>query len=518
MSKLGKGLHLHFDPQSGIAGDMTVAALVDAGVPREVVTAAVRAMGVRGLKVRFSRRKRGAFTGTGFEVTWPGMPRPAKPSRAARGTPAKAHAHEQVHDHVHAHPHDHDVEHAHGHEHAHEHAHPHEPDYVHVQRNSHPRRGKTSHSASHSHTHTHSHDHDHDHHAQDEAKAQDHGGHAHHHEHRDYAEIRRLLKRARLDADARELAAEIFARVAQVEGMLHGIPVEKIAFHEVGAYDSIADIVGAAAAIAWLAPASISASPVVIGSGMVRTAHGPVAVPAPATAQLLAGVPVRAEGQGELTTPTGAAILATVVDRFGPMPPVRLTAQGMGAGTRELADRPNVLRVVLGEPLGQALPDSAPSVILLETNLDDMSPQLIEPLVGALLAAGALDAWSTPILMKKGRPGFTVSALAAAAGTDEVSRAFFENSTTIGLRSLPLGRTVLARSRGEVKTPYGSVSVKISALDGKVVVATPEFEDCRRLARAGGKPVREVLAAASAAATFQFGLPGGRKAGTRARR
>jgi uncharacterized protein (TIGR00299 family) protein len=311
----------------------------------------------------------------------------------------------------------------------------------------------------------------------------------------------------------RELASEIFAQVARVESALHGVPVDRIAFHEVGAYDSIADIVGAAAAIAWLAPAAITSSPPVLGTGAVRTAHGKVAVPAPATAELLAGLPVRAEGEGELTTPTGAAILATVVDRFGPMPPLRLAAQGLGAGTRELADRPNLLRVMLGQALGEALPDSAPSVTLLESNIDDMSPQLIEPLLAALFAAGAVDAWSAPIFMKKGRPGFTVSALAPADAADPVARAFFENSTTIGLRSLPLGRTVLARSRAQVKTPYGNVSVKVSALDGKVVAATPEFEDCRRLAQAGRAPLRAVLAAATAAATFEFGM-GGATSGT----
>jgi pyridinium-3,5-bisthiocarboxylic acid mononucleotide nickel chelatase len=391
-----------------------------------------------------------------------------------------------------------------------------------------------AHAAGHTHDHGHSllltHNHDHHHHGDDhdhdgghhhEHDGGQHRGHdqgaAHHHEHRDYAEIRRLLKRAKLDADVRELAAEIFALVAQAEAALHGVPLDRIAFHEVGAYDSIADVVGAAAAIAWLSPSSISAGPVVVGHGSVRTAHGLVPIPAPATARLLAGVPVRAEGEGELTTPTGAAILAAVVDRFGAMPPLRLASQGLGAGTKELADRPNVLRVVLGEALGEPLPESASSVTLLETNIDDMSPQLIEPLLGALFAAGAVDAWSAPIMMKKGRPGFTVSALAPAEATDQVAQAFFENSTTIGLRSQALGRTVLARSRAEVKTPYGKVSVKISALDGRVLVATPEFEDCRRLAQAGRAPVRAVLAAASAAATMQFSLPG-RRAGTRAKR
>ncbi len=513
MSALGKGLHLHFDPQSGIAGDMTVAALVDAGVPRTVVSAAVSAMKVRGLKVRFTRRKRGAFMGTGFEVTWPGMPRPKRPRKAGgqagskAGGKGQAHSHAHTHQHSHAHPHERGADgHQHPHDHDGEHAHAHPHDHDHL---------------SHGHRHEHGGDHEHDHDTDHHHDAPDHrhdpeGGH-HHHEHRDYAEIRRLLKRAKLDGDTRELAGEIFALVARAEAALHGVPVDRIAFHEVGAYDSIADIVGAAAAITWLAPASISSSPVVVGSGVVRTAHGLVPVPAPATTQLLAGAPVRAEGQGELTTPTGAAILAAVVDRYGPMPPLRLAGQGLGAGTRELADRANVLRVVLGQPLGEALPDSAPSVTLLESNIDDMSPQLIEPLLTALFAAGAVDAWSTPILMKKGRPAFTISALAPAGETEQVARAFFENSTTIGLRSLPLGRTVLARSRGEVKTPWGKVSVKVSALDGRVLAATPEFEDCRRLAKAGQAPLRAVLAAASAAATYQFGLPGA-KAGTRARR
>ncbi len=529
MSRLQKGLHLHLDPQSGIAGDMTVAALVDAGVPRPAVLEAIRAMGVRGLEARFERRKRGAFVGTGFVVTWPGMPGAARARRSTKARPtarpprrgrnAVAHGHhghehdpDQPHAHAHPHPQAHGAhEHDHG-PHGHHHDHPHDPvndphALLHNPRTRHTHRHEDQ-------FHTGG-DHGHDH-----GRGNTHGhdpDHAHDHDHRDYAEIRRLLKRAKLDPDVRELAGEVFAEIARVESALHGVPVDRIAFHEVGAYDSIADVVGAAAAIAWLAPTSISCSPPVLGTGFVRTAHGRVAVPAPATAELLAGVPVRAEGEGELTTPTGAAILASVVDRFGSLPPMRLHAQGMGAGTRELADRPNLLRVMLGQPLGEALPESAPSVTLLESNIDDMSPQLIEPLLAALFAAGAVDAWSTPILMKKGRPAFTVSALAPAEAVEAVARAFFENSTTIGLRSLPLGRTVLARSRAQVKTAFGNVAVKLSALDGQVVAATPEFDDCRRLAKAGHAPVRAVLAAATAAAAYQFGLAGARE-GTRGKR
>jgi uncharacterized protein (TIGR00299 family) protein len=417
-----QGLHLHLEPTSGIAGDMTVAALVDAGVPPKVVTDAVTSMGVRGLRTRFERRRRGAFMGRGFVVTWPG-----------------AHHHHDDHDH-------------------------------------------------------------------------------HHHEHRDYAEIKRLLAKARLDEDARALAGDIFARLAHVEAALHGTRVDRVSFHEVGAYDSIADVVGVAAAIAWLAPASIGSLPPVVGTGTVRSAHGELPVPAPATAALLRGAPIVPEGEGELTTPTGAAVVAAVVDAFGPAPPLRLAAVGYGAGTRELHDRPNVLRVLLGQPLGQGDDPAAPDVVRLEANLDDMSPQLVAPLQEALFEAGAVDVWSSSILMKKGRPALEVTALAPPAAAAEVERAFFRHSTTLGVRRQPMTRAVLARAFETVKTSFGPVRVKIGALDGEVMGAQPEFEDCRRLAARAGVPVRAVLAAATAAAhELVTGRSGGRTRKRRAR-
>ncbi len=431
-----RGLHLHFEPTSGIAGDMAVAALVDAGVPAAVVKGAIEAMGVRGLRVAFGRRKRGAFVGRSFDVTWPGQPRA-----------------EHQGDHEHAHDH---AEHADGHNHA-----GHAP----AQAHRHPAKAKA-------------------------------------HDHRDYAEVKRLLKRARLDVDARALAADIFARIAEVEAELHGTRIDRVAFHEVGAYDSIADVVGVAAAIAHLAPVSIGSLPPVVGTGLVRTAHGPVPVPAPATAALLAmgDIPIVPEGEGELTTPTGAAILAAVVDRFGPLPPMVPRAIGYGAGTRELADRPNVLRVTLGEPVGAEDAPAAPEVVLVEANVDDMSPQLVGPLYDALFAAGAVDVWSAPILMKKGRPAIQLSALAPPASLSAVERAFFAHSTTLGLRRRALERVVLARSFATVATPYGKVRVKLGALDGEILGAQPEFDDCRRLATRAQVPAREVLAAAAAAA------------------
>ena len=428
-------LHLHFEPTSGIAGDMAVAALVDAGVPAAVVQRAVAAMGVRGLRTVFGRRTRGAYVGRSFDVTWPGHPPKRRPAPAA---------HEHEHEHAHAHAHEHEREHTHAHEHELEHAHA--------------------------------------------------------HAHRDYADIKRLLTRARLDPDVRALAGDIFARIAEVEGALHGKKIAQVTFHEVGAYDSIADVVGVAAAIAHLAPASIGSLPPVVGTGVVRTAHGPVPVPAPATAALLAGVPILPEGQGELTTPTGAAILAAVVDRFGPLPPMRLRAVGYGAGTRELPDRANVLRVTLGELVGEPDVAAATDVVLIEANVDDMSPQLVGPLFDALFEAGAVDVWSAPIMMKKGRPALQISALAPSATAAAVERAFFTASTTLGLRRRALDRVVLARSFAKVATPYGEVRVKVAALDGQVLGAQPEFEDCRRLAARAGVPAREVLSAAAAAA------------------
>jgi uncharacterized protein (TIGR00299 family) protein len=285
-----------------------------------------------------------------------------------------------------------------------------------------------------------------------------------------------------------------------VEAKLHGTKVDRVTFHEVGAYDSIADVVGVAAAISYLAPASIGSLPPVIGIGYVDTAHGMVPVPAPATAALLAGIPIVPEGNGELTTPTGAAILAAVVDDFGPLPPMRMRAAGYGTGTKQLSDRANVLRVVVGEPLGVPDAAAAPEVVLLEANIDDMSGELIAPLFDALADAGAVDVWSAPILMKKGRPAVQVSALAPPQASGAVERAFFRNSTTLGLRRRKLERVTLARSFVKVTTKYGAVRAKLAVLDGEVLGAHPEFEDCRRVAARARVPVREVVAAAAAAA------------------
>jgi pyridinium-3,5-bisthiocarboxylic acid mononucleotide nickel chelatase len=260
--------------------------------------------------------------------------------------------------------------------------------------------------------------------------------------------------------------------------------------------------VGVSAAIAWLAPSAVGSSPPVVGTGTVDIAHGVVPVPAPATSALLRGIPIVAEGFGELTTPTGAAILATVVDSFGSAPPMVIRSVGYGAGTRELTDRPNVLRATIGEPIGEMIGQgdsgTSSSVFLMESNVDDMNPELVAPLYEALIAAGAVDVWSVPILMKKGRPALQVAALAPGTVVTAVERAFFRNSTTLGLRVRAVDRVVLARSVATVQTRYGRLGVKLAALDGEVIGAHPEFDDCRRLAAKAGVPVRAVMASAVA--------------------
>jgi uncharacterized protein (TIGR00299 family) protein len=291
----------------------------------------------------------------------------------------------------------------------------------------------------------------------------------------------------------------MFDRIAAVEARLHGVSVEEVAFHEVGAVDSIVDVVGTAAALDWLAPVRVTSRRVPLGGGAVETAHGRLPVPAPATLQLLAGAEVEAGPVAvELTTPTGAAIVAATATAFGPLPPLTVIAVGWGAGERDLAEQPNLLRVVAGRP-PHAEPGPSDEVVLVEANVDDMNPELAEPLLEALFAAGALDAWLTPIVMKKGRPALLVSALCPPAHRAEVASALFRESTTIGVRFLPAARTVLPRRFVEVETPYGTVPIKVAGAGDEVVNAAPEYEVCRRLARERGVPVKLVYLAAQAA-------------------
>ena len=323
--------------------------------------------------------------------------------------------------------------------------------------------------------------------------------HDHEHEHdRPYAEICELIGRAPLPGRARERSLEAFRRLAEVEGAIHGVPAEQVRFHEVGAVDALVDVCGAMTLLEDLEIERVDCSPLPYSRGLVGAAHGTLPVPAPATLGLLAGAPfVGVETEAELVTPTGAAIAATVVDSWGVLPPLVLEGVGYGAGRRELADRPNLLRVVLG---GDGDAGTQSEVVLLETNLDDLNPELVPDAIERCFAAGALDVWTVPAQMKKGRLGIVLSALTRAGGEAAVARAMLEETSTLGVRLSRLHRYEAEREERIVELDGGSVRVKIGRLDGRIVNVAPEHDDCAALARATGRSVKSVWAAALAAA------------------
>ena len=327
----------------------------------------------------------------------------------------------------------------------------------------------------------HHHDHDHD--------------HQHHHAHRGLADIRHLIQHSELPSQVKSRATELFARLAEAEAAVHGTSPEAVHFHEVGAVDSIVDIVGAVFGLEWLGAERFVASPLNVGSGTVTMEHGTFPVPAPATTRLLVGASVFAEGEGELTTPTGALLVTSYAQEYGPLPAMRPLKAGYGAGTHDPKSRPNVVRLVLGEAIDR-VGAGGQVVLALETEIDDMAPQLCAPVLGRLLEAGALDAFFTPVVMKKGRPGFLLTVLLDPERRTAVEEVLFTETTTIGVRYQEWTRTCLDRSHVTVDTAFGPLRVKIARLDGRVVNAQPEFDDCERAARKNGSPVKEVWLAA----------------------
>jgi uncharacterized protein (TIGR00299 family) protein len=322
-------------------------------------------------------------------------------------------------------------------------------------------------------------------------------GHGHgHHPHRGLREIEDLLGRSGLEARIRDRCLAMFRRLAEAEAAVHGTRLEEVHFHEVGAVDSIVDIVGGVVGLDWLAADEVVASPLNVGSGTVQMAHGTWPVPAPATERLVRGVPIYGEGEGELLTPTGALLVTTHAVRYGPLPAMRPEAVGYGAGSREGGGRPNVLRILVGP---EAATGDAETVLVLEAEIDDMSPQLFPPLVERLLGAGALDVFGTPILMKKGRPGLLISLLCPAADRASLEEILFAETTTLGVRFAQWRRSVLEREVVPVTTAYGTIGIKVGRRGGTLVNAQPEFEDCRRAAEERGVPVKEVVAEAIAA-------------------
>jgi len=315
--------------------------------------------------------------------------------------------------------------------------------------------------------------------------------------HRHLHHITAMIDESRLSERQKTLAKKIFTRLGEAEAKVHGTTLRQVHFHEVGAVDSIADIVGAAVAWDLLGVQRICASPVPTGHGTIQIAHGRVSIPAPATAELLQGIPLAASQVAcELTTPTGAAILATLVDSFGPMPAMTIERVGYGAGQRDLADQANVLRVFVGETADGVASDQ---VWVLETNLDDVSGEVVGYCATRLWEAGALDVYTTAIQMKKNRPGVMLSVICPATNMDEIERILFRETGTLGVRRWPVSRHKLERRQHIVDTEWGPIEGKLGWLTGQPPSFSPEYESCRRVAEEKQIPLKAVYEAAQRA-------------------
>ncbi len=438
---------LYLDIFSGISGDMFIGALLDVGVDFAQFEHELKKLGLDGYHLHASRQQRSQIAGTKFDVH------------------VEECSDDCGHDHA-DHKHDHDHGHSHGETGHHHHDEP-----------------------GHDHGHDHAHSHEHAH------------GHKHHAE-RTFADIEQIILRSALSAWVKEKSINVFRRVAVAEGKIHGQPPEQVHFHEVGAVDSIVDIVGACVALELLGKPRVLAASVVEGTGWVKCAHGRFPVPTPATLEILGarGVPVaQCEEPHELVTPTGAALLAELVESFGPMRGLSATKIGYGLGMRENKTRPNVLRAVLGETTdGGATHDwETDTVAVLQTNLDDINAEILGSFVERALNAGALDVFHTPIQMKKNRPGVLLSVLCAEADADRFCELILRETSAFGVRRHVAERRKLRREFVTVTTPFGDVQVKLGKLDGTVVQSAPEHDSCKRAAEAAKVPLKMVYEAAA---------------------
>lgn len=444
---------LYLDIFSGISGDMFLGALLDLGVDLHELEHRLSKLPLDGYHLHAARQQKSNIEGVKFDVHL-----------------------ESDHHHEHA---DSDHGHHHGEQPSHEHHHEHESTEDH------------DHDHNHAHDHTHGHEHEHEH------------GHDHEHAHgRNFAEIKGMILGADLSAWVKDRAVSVFQRVAVAEGKVHGRPPDEVHFHEVGAVDSIVDIVGACIALEMLGKPRVLAAPVVEGRGWVDCAHGRFPVPTTATLEILGarGIALtQCDEPHELVTPTGAALLAEFVEQFGPMEGLVATKIGYGLGTRDLPTRPNVLRAVLGETLSPAGATGndweTDTIAVLETNLDDLNGEILGHFVEQAFAAGALDVFHTPIQMKKNRPGVLLSVLCPAAAADKFSELMLRETSAFGVRRLIVERRKLRREFTKAKLPYGEVTVKIGKLNGQIIQAAPEFESCKKLAAQANVTLKEVYEA-----------------------
>ncbi len=312
--------------------------------------------------------------------------------------------------------------------------------------------------------------------------------------HRSLSAILGILKNSQLAPEVRDRAAAIFQKLGEAEARVHDVPIEKIHFHEVGAVDAIVDIVGACVGFHAFGIERFACSPLNIGGGTVKMGHGTLPVPAPATTNLLTGKPTYSNGvQRELVTPTGAAIVATICDSFGPQPAMSVSAIGYGAGTTELEGQPNVLRIMIGEAAEKVVPGFDQEIVVIEANLDDMNPQIYGYFLEKALAAGALDVFTTPVQMKKNRPGTLLTVLCQPEDENALMSLIFAETTTFGVRSYRARRRTLPRESVKVKTSFGEVRIKLSRVNGRILHVAPEYDDCRRLAVEKNVPLQQVI-------------------------
>ena len=454
---------IYLDIFSGISGDMFIGAMLDLGVDFDRLKSELAKLGLDEYHLHAGRAERAHITGMKFDVHLEHDHEHSHDVDEEEG--AGHHRHEQE-------PEAHHVSHSHGHSHGHaEGGHHHGP-----------------------HSHEHHPDHDHDH--EDD---QDHD-HDHDHEHgRTFAEIRELIGRSSLSSWVKERSIGIFKRIAAAEGRIHGQAPEEVHFHEVGAVDSIVDIVGACIALELLGRPRVVAGAVVEGTGFVHCAHGRFPIPAPATLEILAarGVPIsQCDEPHELVTPTGAAILAEMAEEFGPMRPLRPERIGYGLGTRENRTRPNVLRAVLGEAASAAISPAydwqIDTIAVLQTNLDDISAEVLGGFMERALAAGALDVFHTPAQMKKNRPGVLLTVLCAEEASEKLAELILRETSAFGLRRFTAERRKLRRESKTVNTSMGAVAVKVGRLNGMIVQVAPEYESCREVADRVGVPLKQV--------------------------
>ena len=428
---------IYLDCFSGISGDMFLGAFLDAGLPFDDLKRALGSLAMPGYAITAERVLRAGVSATKFSVEAHGAT-----THGSRGGPG----------------HSHDTG-------------------VHAHEDSPPSQHQHSHDAGHRHDHG-------------GPPAHDHNGH----EHRTLAEIFELIDRSALSPSGRDRAKALFHRLGEAEAAVHQTPIERVHLHEVGALDSIIDIVGAVFALEWAAADRIVGSPLNVGGGTVESAHGLFPVPAPATLRLLGDAPVYSGAvQKELVTPTGALIATSYASSFGTIPPLSIERVGYGAGTRDNPQTPNVLRVLFGRA---ADAPSADRVVVIECEIDDMNPQLFGSAMDRLYAAGALEVFYVPVQMKKNRPGTLLTVVAPPALRSALADIIFRETTTIGLRHHELEREVLQREIIRVDTAVGAVRFKLAWRDGRVVNAVPEFEDCQAIARARNLSVKDVQALA----------------------